>query len=44
MRIQRSIGFLLFTLVMLAIPAASFAQVGVSIRLAPPVNHTGLKL
>src|SRR5580658_3185962 len=36
MRIQRSIQFLLFLFVLLAIPAASFAQVGVSIRLAPP--------
>jgi hypothetical protein len=36
MRIQRSIRFLLFVLVMLAIPAASFAQIGVSIRIAPP--------
>jgi YXWGXW repeat-containing protein len=36
MRISRSIHFLLFLFVMLAIPVASFAQIGVSIRLAPP--------
>jgi hypothetical protein len=36
MRIQRSIRFLLFLFVLLAISAASFAQVGVTIRLAPP--------
>ena len=36
MRIQRSIHFLLFLFVMLAIPATSFAQIGVSITVAPP--------
>ncbi len=38
MRINRSIRLVLFTVLMLAIPAASFAQVavGVSITIAPP--------
>jgi hypothetical protein len=36
MRIQRSIQFLLFLFVMLATPTAFFAQIGVSIRIAPP--------
>ena len=36
MRIPRSVHFLLFLFVLLAIPVASFAQIGVSIRIAPP--------
>ncbi|MGB9432255.1 MAG: hypothetical protein WBQ89_08440, partial [Candidatus Acidiferrum sp.] len=33
---QRSVHFLLFLFVLLAIPATSFAQIGVSITVAPP--------
>ena len=36
MRIIPSIRSLLFALVMLAISAASFAQIGISISIAPP--------
>ena len=36
MRIQRSIHFLLFLFLVLAIPATLFAQFGVSITVAPP--------
>ncbi len=36
MRIQRSIPFLLFFFMMLAMPVLSSAQIGVSIRIAPP--------
>ena len=36
MRMQRSVHFLLFLFVLLAIPATSFAQIGVSITVAPP--------